>query len=190
MLQMRVEFYSGVALLLTLSCSSNPGSTNRIGASGGTVTVPNGPTLTIPAGALSGDTTITVETVPGATPSGAVSAVYKFGPDGTTFAQPVTVTFPVISGTTSGSVYWTRPGSADAYDALSATFAGNTATAHVTHFSQGYVGAACSEGANCTPSNPCKTASLTCSSGAPVCTDLGNVSDGISCGGGSVCTAG
>jgi hypothetical protein len=48
----------------------------------------------------------------------------------------------------------------------------------------------CAAGTSCTSSGPCKTATIDCSTGAPVCTDTGSVPDGTSCGGSLVCTGG
>jgi hypothetical protein len=41
---------------------------------------------------------------------------------------------------------------------------------------------ACTAGAVCASSNPCHTASITCGSGAPVCTDTGTQPDNTACG--------
>ncbi len=41
---------------------------------------------------------------------------------------------------------------------------------------------ACNAGSGCTPANPCKTGAISCSMGAPVCVDTGNVPAGTSCG--------
>src|SRR5437660_659400 len=46
---------------------------------------------------------------------------------------------------------------------------------------------ACNAGATCTSTNACHTAALVCSSGAPVCTDDGDVPNGTNCGSGKVC---
>jgi hypothetical protein len=48
----------------------------------------------------------------------------------------------------------------------------------------------CAAGAACTPSSPCKVGSTTCTSGAPVCTDSGNVADGTACGTNMICSSG
>jgi alpha-tubulin suppressor-like RCC1 family protein len=65
-----------------------------VGAAGGTVNGGAGDaTVEIPAGALSGTTRVSVETVePGPADARVVGEVYDFGPDGTTFASPVTIT--------------------------------------------------------------------------------------------------
>lgn len=65
-----------------------------VGGGGGSVTTPNsGVTLTFPAGAVPAETKITV--APTADPTGNEHVVsgtsYEFGPDGTQFAQPVTL---------------------------------------------------------------------------------------------------
>lgn len=48
----------------------------------------------------------------------------------------------------------------------------------------------CMEAASCESSNPCRTASVRCASGAPVCTDAASKPDGTSCGAQSVCVSG
>jgi archaellum component FlaF (FlaF/FlaG flagellin family) len=110
-----------------------------IGSAGGTVTLTGGPTLTIPAGALAQDTTITIQASTKATPGGALGAYYEFGPAGTTFTTPATVAFPVPAGTDRAWIMWSRPGSATDYDRLSTDVSGSSATAQVTHFSDAVV---------------------------------------------------
>jgi hypothetical protein len=119
------------------SSTTGGGASTTIGSAGGTVSLPGGPTVQIPSGALSANTTITIQTA-GQTPSGA--PIFSFGPDGTQFAQAVTVQLPVPAGTTSPAIYWSRPGSTSLYDALQTTVSGGNATAQVTHFSLGFVG--------------------------------------------------
>lgn len=48
----------------------------------------------------------------------------------------------------------------------------------------------CMESASCESPNPCRTASIRCASGAPVCTDAENKPDGASCGTHNVCLSG
>jgi len=71
------------------------------GAGGGLMT-DFGDELTVPAGALSEDTTITVniETLPAAPPPSylAITRAYRFEPEGITFSTPVTVTFSYSEG--------------------------------------------------------------------------------------------
>ena len=71
-----------------------PPDPNTIGSVGGTVSAENGTVrLTIPAGALSSTTRITVDRVtnPPADPNLAGGTSFDFGPDGTQFAVPVTM---------------------------------------------------------------------------------------------------
>jgi hypothetical protein len=161
-----------------------------IGPSGGEVALSGGAALTVPAGALNADVPVSITQSPAARPQGALGPVFEFGPSGTTFAAPVTVTFPVPQGTTEASAYWTLPGSTE-YDALPTTIAGGVATAEITHFSAGFLGAPCSPGAACTPlPNVCHVGVTTCN-GRPVCVDTGaSVGDGAACGLGGTCTAG
>lgn len=73
--------------------NETPQNPNLIDTSGGTVTsINNDLTITIPAGALSVPTEITIiETT--AHPAGNLGVVYDLGPDGTKFNSPVSLTF-------------------------------------------------------------------------------------------------
>ncbi len=67
------------------------GSSTTIGPNGGTVNSSDGKaSVTIPAGALSQETAISVDSIasPGA---GNIGTAYNFAPDGTTFSLPVTI---------------------------------------------------------------------------------------------------
>ncbi|MGB5502966.1 MAG: CHRD domain-containing protein [Polyangiales bacterium] len=69
---------------------ANGGTSTVIGNAGGTATSSDGRVvITIPAGALSDDTLISI--VPNST-SGSLGTPYAFGPEGITFNEPVTVT--------------------------------------------------------------------------------------------------
>src|SRR5438105_166396 len=87
------------AFAVSCSNSGTPAKTTQsVGTSGGQVTGSDGTSLTIPAGAVTGDTTFTIETAKNAAaPTGAapVAAIYAFGPEGAQFAKPVTVTLPI-----------------------------------------------------------------------------------------------
>jgi hypothetical protein len=136
-------------LVFVLSCgggnsgpsTSNGTSTTVSASKGGTVSLTNGPSLQIPAGALAADTTITIQRSVAQTPSGALTAIYSFGPEGTAFSNPVSVSFPVPSGTSAASIYWTAKGSTTEYESVPTTIINTTASAQITHFSSGYVGA-------------------------------------------------
>ncbi|MBK9518621.1 MAG: hypothetical protein IPO09_14970 [Anaeromyxobacter sp.] len=118
-----------------------PDGTGTVGVAGGTVTLSTGAAVTIPAGALAGDRTITVAADGTTAPNG--NPRYRFGPAGTTFTSPATVTLPRPAGLavgTAASVYWTKLGSENTYDALPATVTASGVTAQVSHFSLGFVG--------------------------------------------------
>lgn len=107
------------------------------------VSVDSNATLSVPAGALSGDETITVEpstSVPPADFGEAVSAIYDFGPNGLTFAQPVLLTIKYDPALVSESADL-RIAFADAsgnWTGLPTTVDAsmNTASAYVTHFTR------------------------------------------------------
>jgi hypothetical protein len=107
-------------------------------ATGGTVTLPGGAAVQIPAAALASDTTITIQQTTSA-PTGTVGPAFDLGPSGTTFSQPVTVTIPVPAGTTDAAI-WTKPAGAAHYTSLPTTVSGGVATAQASHFSVFLVG--------------------------------------------------
>jgi hypothetical protein len=167
----------------------------KVGPSGGTVSSDTGVTLVVPAGALSALTTITVTQLvvpPPPEAGGVASPVFEFGPPGTQFQAPVTITLPVPTGLDGASavIYWSD--STGNYQPLITTYdpATNTVSAQVTHFSLGYVGQGdycqAHPGNACTSATPCRAA--TCQSGA--CVDSGTVPDGTACEDGNSCTRG
>jgi len=171
---------------------TTPG-TATIGATGGTVSL-GSVTVQIPAGALARDNQIAITRTKDTPPEGARSSVFRFDPEGTTFAIPATVRFPVVDGTQAASVviYWTKLGSQDQWETLPVTVEGNFASAQVTHFSKGFVGPPCNAGTACVPEIACH-AGITACSPTPVCQDTWiNRPDGASCGPTqySLCTAG
>jgi hypothetical protein len=116
-----------------------------INAAGGTVTGPNGAAVTVPAGALSGNVTISVSSG-GTSPPAAVplqfesaGTVYAFEPRGTTFATPVTITVPldpaqIGSGDTPQLIH-IGSGQSNWSVVSGATRSGNAMTAQVSSFS-------------------------------------------------------
>jgi hypothetical protein len=73
-------------------------------ASGGSLTSPDGKlTVVIPAGALSATTTISIQPVTNTTPGG-IGTSYQLMPEGTTFSQPVTITFHYSDDDVNGSL--------------------------------------------------------------------------------------
>jgi hypothetical protein len=194
----RTSCYAAAAVIASsLACGGGGGSgvdantSKVIGAAGGTVSLSSGPSLTIPAGALSTDTTITIAKSSSNAPDGALGSLYQFGPEGTVFTQPVTVALPVPAGTSAASIYWTKAGSSTEYESLPAAITGTSASALVSHFSAGFVGASCTEDETCTPASACHVGAMACGTGAPVCADTGaDAANGASCGAGGTCQAG
>jgi protocatechuate 3,4-dioxygenase beta subunit len=114
-----------------------------IGRAGGTVSVSNGTSVTIPAGALSADTMVNVKSAPNAmTPLGVTAAGTPFllTPEGQEFSEPVTVTLTLdpsmMSGATAKDVtIYTAPANTSRYVALPTTVVDDThVQAQVSHF--------------------------------------------------------
>lgn len=157
--------------------------TATIGPAGGTVTLAGGPVVTVPAGALAASTTLTISSKGSNGPSG--NPIYVFGPAGTTFTSPVTVSLPRPASLAVGAaaaVYWTLPASSTQYEPLAATVLAGGVLADVTHFSEGFVGEPCTAGAACTAGlGACDVGALACETGAPACTKAGSAPDGTTC---------
>jgi hypothetical protein len=65
-----------------------------VGPQGGTLSLDGGDVaVVVPRGAVTGDVVITADPVP-ADPDNGILTVYDFGPDGSRFAQPLTITLP------------------------------------------------------------------------------------------------
>ena len=123
-----------------------------IDASGGTLAVTDqsspiaGTQVVIPAGALSGATTITISQVTGASGLAADALVAELGPTGTSFSVPVTVTIRYapqylanngISDPTTLKVVSMNAGAAnETLRTVSQNTAQSTVTAQATHFSR------------------------------------------------------
>lgn len=132
------------AVLVAAGCGDPTSATMDIGPSGGSVAAGDGASVSIPAGALTATTPITVSTSSAPSPDGTVEVgtPYLFGPEGTQFAQPVTVTLAFDAsllppGTTSADVViYTAPANTTDYQQLETTLAdaGHVA-AQTTHFS-------------------------------------------------------
>jgi hypothetical protein len=111
------------------------GGAQMIGPSGGTVTM-NNLTLTIPAGALAANTMITVAPTAAPADYDLASTAYEFGPEGTTFAAPVTITIPLPSPAPDAHLFWSN--ASGGFDDLGGTVTDTTLTGMVTHFSKGF----------------------------------------------------
>lgn len=114
-----------------------PVLSEMVGPTGGIVMASDGSVaLVLPPGALSEMVEITVDDVADSVRGYDLNTpVYEFGPEGTTFALPVTVQFQAADGV----VFWTLPGS-QTYAALPTTGGPGVRSAQVTHFSRGFVG--------------------------------------------------
>ncbi|MFO0603574.1 MAG: MXAN_6577-like cysteine-rich protein [Polyangiales bacterium] len=116
-----------------------------IGRAGGRVSLSNGASVEVPAGALAADVRISLRAgdAAAALPDGATSAgaVVDFAPSGQRFAAAVTITLPT---TALASAVYTRPTTADAWarvEGASFDAARRVITVRTTHFSE-YVPAA------------------------------------------------
>ena len=118
-------------------------ATRQIDADGGVVSATNGLSLTFPPAAIDDGTQVTISevTTPPPVDMGVVSPVYQFGPEGTVFAHPVTVSIPLPPGAPANTrLFWSRhdgPG----FDNVGGTIVGNFLQAAVTHFSEGFLAA-------------------------------------------------
>lgn len=134
------------ALVPSAGCSSDGGSgtttpsetlTKRItAAEGGTISDSSGKvTLAIPAGALAEDTDISLSI--GAAEAGSASSVYEFGPTGTQFSKPATLTVKLDGAVPEGKTAQLAVLEGGAWKALDGNaFADGTATGDVAHFSK------------------------------------------------------
>jgi hypothetical protein len=98
----------------------------------------DGISLDVPAGALAKDVTIGVESV-GDTPAGyeALSPRYRFTPEGTVFAKPVTITLAMRTGDAHAVVYFTKLKSNE-FENIGGKVSGKSISADVVHFSSGF----------------------------------------------------
>jgi hypothetical protein len=159
-----------------------------VGSSGGTVAASDGTKVVLPAGALTADTTITITAAPNA-PAPAnttqVGLAYTFGPEGTSFAQPVTVTVAIDpaklpSGKTIANVViYKAPAGTSTYSALATTMVDATHVSATTQSFSTFTGGVSQETANCTPSCNAVDGGCACTSScggksyALSCTSLG-----------------
>jgi len=121
-------------------CLCKGAAAGEIGPSGGRVSF-SGASITIPPGALSKPTKISLSLSSVTTPKGyeIYSPIYGFSPPGLTFAVPATVELPNLDGPSSAVVYWSSP-TGNGYDPLATTLTQSSASALVTHFSKGFLG--------------------------------------------------
>jgi hypothetical protein len=140
----------------SLSCSSDDSSSSSSSASSssgttaGSVTKTVGPdgaeilvdgaTVTIPKGALTTNVEITISASSDPAPAGfeALSKVFKCGPSGTNFAQPVVMKMPFTDDGKPSTMFWSTNESPEFKD-VGGEKVNGTMTATVLHFSSGFV---------------------------------------------------
>ena len=115
-----------------------------VGGNGGTVSLGDDVSLTIPPGAVTTDTNFSIIRFSDAVPSGYVglSPQYAFitlGGNGSNFQKPLQVSFRKGQGTTDAVIYWSKPNSATTFEALPTQQSSSRVVAWVTHFSYGFV---------------------------------------------------
>jgi hypothetical protein len=167
------------ALLLMMACSSGGAQVNitqMIGPSGGTVAAGDGSQVAIPMGALSQPANISISAVNAPAPAGTVlvGPAYNFGPDGTQFGTPVTITLAFDAGkipagkSASDILIYTAPSGSTSYLPLQTTVASNTVQTQTSHFTV-YLPAVVSGNADLGSSGTC-TPTCSPSSGGCTCT--------------------
>lgn len=118
-------------------------ASKEIGTSGGSVTSPDGRViLTIPAGALTNNTTISIQPIENTTPNG-IGLSYDFLPNGQQFAKPITVTLHYtddeIAGTKPGLLEFGFQNAQNVWQGkgnLQVDKASKTVAASISHFSR------------------------------------------------------
>jgi len=122
-------------------------ATATIGPSGGTLSSLDGTlTVTIPAGALSAITTISVQPITNTAPLG-IGDGYQLLPEGTTFSKPVQLVFhydtTLLNGSSPYLLWFLTQASDGSWDAMldsDVDTVQNTVTVESTHFSSWVVG--------------------------------------------------
>lgn len=120
---------------------SGASKTKKIDSAGGTLQLGDA-VLTVPAGALTKSTTITVTESKTPTPTGytAYSPLYVFEPDGTMFQKPVTVELPYKGEQKLATLFWSRPKTdGTGWERLGGVPDGDKVHAEVMHFSSGFI---------------------------------------------------
>ena len=98
--------------------------------------------LTVPGGALTADTAITISYAEDQAPAGyeRYTAVYRFEPAGTTFAIPATVSARFTGDSGRATLFWTPEG-ATGFERRGGRVGGDgRLEEQITHFSEGFVG--------------------------------------------------
>lgn len=121
------------------AAQTSPSASQVVGAAGGTVTTSDGAaSVVIPQGALSSDVTVTIDKLTDVTIPGRqlLSDAFELGPDGTTFAKPITVTLKTRNFTASFPPVEMSVGVGSVFSTLPTTVSdGFHVSATTTHFS-------------------------------------------------------
>lgn len=136
---------------LYVSAAGNPtgsSSTTTIGIAGGTAVSTDGRlTLSIPAGALSGDTQIGIQPISNLAPLGIQSSAYRLTPEGVTFNSPVELTFSYanleLEGTPADFLWVTTQKADGSWEAARKSVvntSNQTVRVEVSHFSDWALG--------------------------------------------------
>jgi len=118
------------------TASSNTLAVPMLAAAGGTLRAA-GATLVVPPGALAADTTLTATLLDAAAQPDAeniVAKVYDFGPAGTIFQKPVTLTFELAGAPPAGKVAEIAFLEGGVWQRLDSTITGNEVEAQIAHF--------------------------------------------------------
>lgn len=125
--------------------------TVKVGSEGGVVKA-KGVSLQIPEGALDKDVMISAKKVdvakvmlPEQTKE-RLSAVYEFGPKGTTFKKDVTVQFDTEKEDPKAKVFFTKENAESEFEQLASNNEGKSVSAKTKHFSLGFVGVPADDG--------------------------------------------
>jgi hypothetical protein len=198
----------GIAAGCTTTSSTSPAASapasKVIGSGGGTIGTSDGTAqVDIPEGALPADTTITITPnadAPAPPDSTVVGVAYTFGPQGLTFAKPITVTLAFDPSklpaglSPSAIVVFTAPDGTSVYEPLPTSVKDAThVSATTTHFSTDDPAIPCFHhqlALVCPPPGGCPAGGPSCASdpcgsiGAiqKSCTDQGGGYDAICCG--------
>jgi hypothetical protein len=134
-----------LCVVVLAGCSTGPAPvTMAVGPAGGQVSMGDAASVVIPQGALSANTpvSVSVTSAPAPTDTVAVGTPFLFGPEGTQFAQPVTITLAYdstllpLGDSASDVVIYTAPAGSTDYQPLDTAAADAThVKADTTHFS-------------------------------------------------------
>ncbi len=131
-----------LVLALVGGCGGDddPADTGVIGPAGGSVSGA-GIALTIPAGALDADVEIGITDTGGDAPDGftASSPIFRFTPEGLSFAVPIAVSVDFTGAADGVALIWSLP-SGDGFESLGGSIEVQTVTGQVSHFSEGFAG--------------------------------------------------